>query len=48
MARARHVYGKLGFTEVEIRRDSWLNQLGELQTTVYCELLPENFVSYIK
>lgn len=46
--RARHVYGKLGFTEVEIRRDSWLNQLGELQTTVYCELLPENFVSYIK
>lgn len=25
----------------------WWND-GELQTTVFCELLPENFVSYIK
>lgn len=45
--RARHVYSRLGFEEVEIRRDDWIDQLGELQTTVFCELLPENFVSFI-
>lgn len=44
--RARAVYSRLGFKEVEIRRDSWLNQLGEPQTTVYCELLPQEFVSF--
>ena len=46
--RARHVYNELGFEEVEIRRDSFIDQLGEPQTSVYCELLPQNFVSYIK
>lgn len=45
--RARHVYERLGFEETEIRRDDWIDQLGELQTTVLCELSPENFVSFI-
>ena len=46
--RARHVYRQLGFDEAEIAYDSWVDQLGEPQTTVYCELRPEKFVNYIK
>ena len=45
--RARQVYSRIGFEETEIRRDGWIDQLGDLQTTVFCELLPENFVSFI-
>lgn len=42
--RAQHVYEKIGFRQVEIRRDSWKNQLGELQTSIHYELSQEDFV----
>lgn len=38
-ARAQHVYEKIGFKQVNIRIDSWKNQLGELQSSVDYELL---------
>lgn len=44
--RAKHVYETLGFKKVGIRKDSWRNQLGELQTSVDYELIPEDFVDF--
>ena len=41
--RAQHVYESLGFTKLRVNVDSWKNQLGELQSSVDYELLPENF-----
>lgn len=37
--RARHVYTKLGFKEVAINKDAWLNDLNEPQTSVDYELI---------
>lgn len=44
--RAQHVYEKLGFKVREIQYDSWKDQRGELQSTVFYDLTRENFVSY--
>ena len=44
--RAQHVYEKLGFRRVGIREDSWRNQLGELQSSVDYELMPEDFIDF--
>lgn len=44
--RAQHVYEKLGFKVREIQYDSWKDQRGELQSTVFYDLYKENFVSY--
>ena len=44
--RAQHVYEKLGFKVREIQYDSWKDQRGELQSTVFYDLTKENFVSY--
>ncbi len=38
--RAQHVYEKLGFRRTGVAMDSWENQLGEKQSTVFYELLP--------
>ena len=46
--RAQHVYELLGFKKLRINKDSWTNQLGELQSSVDYELTPENFVNYAK
>jgi len=42
--RAQHVYEKLGFQKVRVNRDSWKNQLGELQTSIDYDLIPADFV----
>ena len=44
--RAQHVYEQLGFRKVQVRENSWRNQLGELQSSVDYELLPDDFVNY--
>ena len=41
--RAQHVYEKIGFQKVDIRVDSWKNQLGELQSSVDYELTKEEY-----
>ena len=46
--RAQHVYEKLGFHRVRINENSWRNQLGELQSSVDYELLPDYFVDFSK
>lgn len=40
--RARHVYEKLGFRQTRVEYDSWEDQLGEKQSTVFYELLPQD------
>lgn len=44
--RAQHVYEKLGFTKVRIRKDAWKDQLGDLQSAVDYELTQELFTEY--
>jgi RimJ/RimL family protein N-acetyltransferase len=41
--RAQHVYEKIGFKKIEIRQNSWKNQLGELQSSVDYELNKVNY-----
>ncbi len=41
--RAQHVYEMLGFQRLRVRENAWKDQLGELQSAVDYELLPENF-----
>ncbi len=38
--RAQHVYEKLGFRRTGVAMDSWEDQLGEKQSTVFYQLLP--------
>lgn len=40
--RAQHVYEKLGFRRTRVEYDAWLDQLGEKQSTVFYELLPQD------
>lgn len=44
--RAQHVYELLGFEKVRVNRDSWKDQLGELQSAVEYALVPEQFEDY--
>ena len=44
--RAQHVYETLGFKKVRVNVDSWKDQLGELQSSVDYELIPENFKNF--
>ena len=46
--RAQHVYETLGFKKLRIRENSWRDQLGELQSAVDYELIPEDFVNFAK
>lgn len=46
--RAQHVYETLGFRKLQVRKDSWRDQLGKLQSAVDYELIPEDFVNYAK
>ena len=45
--RAQHVYESLGFTKLRVNKDSWKDQLGNPQSSVDYELLPENFITFI-
>ena len=42
--RAQHVYEKIGFQRLRTNRDSWKNQLGELQSSIDYELLRAQFI----
>jgi len=44
--RAQHVYEKLGFTKVGVRKDAWTDQLGNPQSAVDYELIREHFIEY--
>lgn len=44
--RAQHVYESLGFKKVQVRENSWKNQLGELQSAVDYELVQKNFINF--
>lgn len=44
-ARAQHVYDKIGFRRVAVRRDAWKNQLGVLQSFIDYEITRDEFVS---
>lgn len=46
--RAQHVYEELGFTKLRVRENSWVNQLGELQSSIDYELYQEDFVNFAK
>ena len=42
--RAQHVYEVLGFQKMRVNENAWVNQIGELQSTVDYVLLPEEFI----
>jgi len=44
--RAQHVYEKLGFRKMRVNTDSWVDQLGEKQSSVDYQLTEEDFVSF--
>ena len=46
--RAQHVYELLGFRKLRINKDSWKDQLGNLQSSVDYELTQEDFIDYAK
>lgn len=41
--RAQHVYELLGFQKLRVRENSWVDQVGELQSSVEYELTPDHF-----
>lgn len=41
--RAQGLYEKLGFRKLRINTDSWVNQLGVLQSTVDYEIINKDF-----
>ncbi|MDE5892876.1 MAG: GNAT family N-acetyltransferase, partial [Acetatifactor sp.] len=46
--RAQHVYEELGFRKLQVRENSWRNQLGELQSSIDYEMYQEDFVNFAK
>lgn len=44
--RAQHVYETLGFLRTAVHEKAFQDQLGQWQTSVDYELLPQNFISY--
>lgn len=44
--RAQHVYERLGFTKLRINKDSWMNQIGEIQSSIDYELYPTDFCNF--
>lgn len=44
--RAQHVYERLGFRKVGVRENAWKDQLGQLQSSVDYELVPDDFVNF--
>lgn len=46
--RAQHVYEPPGFRKLQVRTNSWRDQLGNPQSAVDYELIPEDFVNFAK
>lgn len=46
--RAQHVYEELGFRRLQVRVNSWKNQIGELQSSIYYELRQKDFINFAK
>jgi RimJ/RimL family protein N-acetyltransferase len=46
-SRAQHVYEKLGFRKLRVNVDAWKDQVGQMQSVVDYELLPEEFNSFV-
>lgn len=46
--RAQHVYERLGFRKLRVVENAWKDQLGEWQSSVEYELVPEDFVSFVE
>jgi len=44
--RAQHVYETLGFRKVRTNIDSWIDQLGRLQSSVDYELTKDDFIAF--
>lgn len=44
--RAQHVYEQLGFIKVRVNKDSWKNQIGEIQSSIDYELYPIDFCNF--
>jgi ribosomal protein S18 acetylase RimI-like enzyme len=41
--RAQHIYELLGFQKIRVNYEAWTDQLGERQSSVDYELIPERF-----
>jgi len=46
--RAQHVYESLGFRKVRVNLDAFVDQLGRPRSSVDYELIPGEFVSFLK
>ena len=46
--RAQHVYEQLGFVKLRVNKDSWTNQIGELQSSIDYELYKKDFIDFSK
>lgn len=44
--RAQHVYEQLGFKKLRVNKDSWRNQVGELQSSIDYELYQKDFHNF--
>ena len=44
--RAQHVYDQLGFIKVRVNKDSWKNQVGEIQSSIDYELYQTDFCNF--
>ena len=44
--RAQHVYELLGFRKVRVRKDSWVNQIGEPRSSIDYELTKTDFTPF--
>ncbi len=44
--RAQHVYEQLGFKKLRVNENSWVNQIGELQSSIDYELYQLDFCSF--
>ncbi len=46
--RAQHVYEKLGFKKYDIQYNSWQDPQGDMHSTIFYELFPQNFIQQLK
>lgn len=46
--RAQHVYEQLGFRKLRVNKNSWTNQIGELQSSIDYELYQKDFINFAK
>ena len=44
--RAQHVYERLGFRKLRINKNSWKDQLGQLQASIDYELEKSDFINH--